>query len=226
MAKKLGTTIYYDWVQPLSLIPANDFKPLVLALIAYERGEIDDDQIPKFKSEVAKHSAMFMFPQMSRARANAENGRKGGEATQEKAFGSTVGLTNGSTVGRNIKSSTNTYTYTNTKTNTNTNTITNPSVEIYEEEFEKLWKIYPNKKGKAQALQAYIKARKQGESYEAVENGINSYIQQIHALKTKPEYVKHGSTWFSQNAWNDEYTTGNTGTEHISEADRRLLDCF
>lgn len=126
MAKKRGTTIYYDWVPPLSLIPANDFKPLVLSLIAYERGEIDDDQIPSFKSEVAKHSAMFMFPQMSRARANAENGRKGGEATQEKAFGSTVG----STVGSAIKSSTNTYTNTKTNTDTNTVTITSTKAEV------------------------------------------------------------------------------------------------
>ena len=103
--------------------------------------------------------------------------------------------------------------YTDTETDTETDTDT------YKAEFDRLWKIYPVKQGKMKALQAYIKARKHGESYEAVENGINSYIQQIHALKTKPEYVKHGSTWFSQNAWNDEYTTNNTPAYPPSELD-------
>lgn len=211
MAGNRYTKLYYDWVPPLSLIPANDFKPLVLALVAYERGEIGDDQIPKFKSDLAKQSAMFMFPQISRARINAENGSKGGTKTQEKRFASSDGVSDGA--------NTNTNTNTNTKTNTNTNTITKPMADIYEEEFEKLWKIYPNKKGKAQALQAYIKARQKGESFEAVENGINNYIKQIQALKTEPHYIKHGSTWFYQNAWNDEYTTNNTPVYPPSELD-------
>lgn len=72
-------------------------------------------------------------------------------------------------------------------------------------EFEALWKLYPRKIGKPQAKKAYIKARKNGATYEEVEIGIKAYCRQIAALKTAPEYVKHGSTWFNNEGWKDEY---------------------
>lgn len=111
------------------------------------------------------------------------------------------------------------YTDTDTDTVTDTDNETETDTDKYKAEFDRLWKIYPVKQGKMKALQAYIKARQKGESYEAVENGINNYIKQIQALKTEPHYIKHGSTWFYQNAWNDEYTTNNTPVYPPSELD-------
>lgn len=74
-------------------------------------------------------AAKFIFPQIDRAKVNAENGRKGGKTTQSTSFGSTDGSTDGS--------NTNTNTLTNTNTNTLTDTLTNtPSVEK-QTEFEK-----------------------------------------------------------------------------------------
>lgn len=156
---------------------------------------------PQIQADIEKYEA--------RCEKNRESGRKGGIAKATKRYQTLP----------EEKQTLPFVGYTNTDTNTDTDTKTDIKAEIYKEEFEKLWKVYPNKKGKAQALQAYIKARKQGESFEAVENGINSYIQQIQALKTKPEYIKHGSTWFSQKAWNDEYTTNNTPAYPPSELD-------
>ena len=75
-------------------------------------------------------------------------------------------------------------------------------------EFEALWKIYPRKFGKQKALKAYQKARKNGVTYEQVKSGIEAYNRQITAKKTELEYVKHGSTWFNGECWNDDYTTG------------------
>lgn len=75
----------------------------------------------------------------------------------------------------------------------------------FESEFEILWKIYPRKLGKPKALKAYIKARKAGVTFEQVENGIKAYCKQIKKQKTEIEYVKHGSTWFNGECWNDEY---------------------
>lgn len=72
-------------------------------------------------------------------------------------------------------------------------------------EFETLWKMYPRKIGKPKALKAYQKARKNGATFEEVEQGIKSYCRQIEALKTEPEYIKHGSTWFNGEGWKDEY---------------------
>ena len=72
-------------------------------------------------------------------------------------------------------------------------------------EFEKLWELYPRKIGKQKAFAAYQKARNTGTAYEAVEQGIKAYCEQIKKAKTKTEYIKHGATWFNGKCWLDEY---------------------
>lgn len=78
--------------------------------------------------------------------------------------------------------------------------------ELYISEFEKLWSIYPRKQGKENALKHYIKARKDGTTYEEVEQGIISYIRYLQAEQTEAQYIKMGSTFFSQKAWGDDWT--------------------
>lgn len=78
---------------------------------------------------------------------------------------------------------------------------------IYEQEFETLWSFYPRKKGKDKALQAYIKARKEKTEYETVKIGLEMYIQYVQTQQTDEQYIKHGSTWFNQKSWQDDYTT-------------------
>lgn len=73
------------------------------------------------------------------------------------------------------------------------------------DEFETLWKMYPNKKGKDKALVYYQKARKCGTTYEEVEQGIKNYCKEIEVKKTSQQYIKHGSTWFNNKGWLDEY---------------------
>ena len=72
-----------------------------------------------------------------------------------------------------------------------------------EAEFEELWQIYPNKKGKQQAMQKYSLARKQGATYEEVRQGLEHYIKYCKTIDKK--YIKHGSTWFNQKCLQDEY---------------------
>lgn len=73
------------------------------------------------------------------------------------------------------------------------------------DEFETLWKLYPNKKGKEKALSYYQKARKSGTTFEEVEKGIKNYCKEIEVKKTSAQYIKHGSTWFNQKGWLDDY---------------------
>ena len=77
----------------------------------------------------------------------------------------------------------------------------------YKEEFENLWSLYPNKKGKTNALNDYIKARKAGVTFDEVLSGVYNYIEYINMEKTPERYIKHGSTWFHQHCWEDDYTT-------------------
>lgn len=89
----------------------------------------------------------------------------------------------------------------------------------YKEEFENLWSIYPNKKGKTNALKDYITARKSGVKFEDVLSGLYKYIEYINLEKTPEKYIKHGSTWFHQHCWEDDYTTKRRlTTNDISQA--------
>lgn len=76
--------------------------------------------------------------------------------------------------------------------------------EIYLSEFDKLWALYPKKQGKQSALKAYEKARKDGVSYEEVENGIRAYIEYVKGKD--PQYIKMGSSFFNQRAWQDDWS--------------------
>lgn len=89
----------------------------------------------------------------------------------------------------------------------------------FEEEFEEIWKEYPKKQGKSNALKSYIKARKKGTSKEDVINGLVAYLQYIKIEKVEQQYIKHGSTWFNQECWNDDYTIRrNITTKDLADA--------
>lgn len=68
--------------------------------------------------------------------------------------------------------------------------------------FEKLWKLYPNKKGKTKAFNAYCKAIKEGTTNKQIQDGIVSYKSYL----SKEDWQKpaFGSSWFHQNRWLDE----------------------
>lgn len=72
-------------------------------------------------------------------------------------------------------------------------------------EFEELWDEYPRKQGHKKALEAYIKARKDGVDKDTVLDGIRAYKAFLTANKTNSKYIKQGSTWFNQKCWEDDY---------------------
>ena len=87
----------------------------------------------------------------------------------------------------------------------------------YENEFEKLWTLYPNKKGKSKSLTKYILARKKGTTYEQVLKGINNYIEYIKKNKISLQYIKHGDTYFNNQCWLDEYDHVNNNMSNNDE---------
>jgi predicted phage replisome organizer len=90
-----------------------------------------------------------------------------------------------------------------------------PSINTLNEEFKQLWGIYPNKKGKENALKKYIIYRLEGVSFEEIKQGIENYNREIEAKHTPIQYQKNGSTWFNQKCWEDTYdytpNTSNNG---------------
>ena len=108
------------------------------------------------------------------------------------------------------EANTKTITNTNTKTNTNNSSSAKLSERVLEDEFQEVWNIYPRKEGRKNALKAYIKARKNGTSKETILSGLNAYISKIKAEKTDLQYIKHGSSWFAQECWLDDYSLKNS----------------
>ncbi len=77
-------------------------------------------------------------------------------------------------------------------------------------EFDVLWSMYPKKQGKDKAFGYYEKARKSGTTYEEVGRGIQAYVEYIKANGIDVQYVKMGSTFFSQKSWGDDWSIRNS----------------
>lgn len=77
-----------------------------------------------------------------------------------------------------------------------------------EEDFNKLWKLYPRKEGKKKAFEAYKRAIKKGTTNKEIQTGIVNYLTQINVQGTDKKYIKQGSTWFNGECWDDEYNLG------------------
>ncbi len=72
------------------------------------------------------------------------------------------------------------------------------------EDFENLWNLYPNKQGKKKAKSSYERAIKNGTSNKEIQDGIVRYKNHLK----QNDWLKpaHGSTWFNNERWEDEYT--------------------
>lgn len=66
------------------------------------------------------------------------------------------------------------------------------------------------RQGKEAAKKAYIKARKAGTSNCEIVAGLTRYKLFIQANRTEDRYIKHGSTWFNQKCWEDDYSINET----------------
>lgn len=86
------------------------------------------------------------------------------------------------------------------------NILEHPAQDSVKERFEYLWNLYPNKKGKKQALAAFQRALKKGTTIDQIRDGIKAYVRYIKESNIDSKYVKQGSTFFQQEAWNDDWT--------------------
>ncbi|TGY53609.1 helix-turn-helix domain-containing protein [Ligilactobacillus murinus] len=101
--------------------------------------------------------------------------------------------------------------HSNRTSNTNDQNSKNSSqsgIKQLEEDFNKLWKLYPRKEGKKKAFEAYKRAIKNGTTNKEIQTGIVNYLTQIRVQRTNKQYIKQGSTWFNGECWNDEYNVG------------------
>lgn len=92
----------------------------------------------------------------------------------------------------------------------------------YDTEFEELWQDYPNKKGKAQALKAYRKHRKEGKTAEDFRAALDRYKREIRQKDTPKEYIKHGKTFFISGF--EDYMGDDTGDGDMIQVEPQRLE--
>lgn len=80
------------------------------------------------------------------------------------------------------------------KVDTNNKEKKEKNNNIYAQQVEQLWSLYPNKKGKAQAITKLPKLIEEY-GYEAIENCVLVYANECKGKDAK--YIKHGSTFFN-----------------------------
>lgn len=78
--------------------------------------------------------------------------------------------------------------------NTNKKVKKEKNNNIYAQQVEQLWSLYPNKKGKAQAI-AKLPKLIEKHGYETLENCVLAYADECKGKDTK--YIKHGNTFFN-----------------------------
>lgn len=86
------------------------------------------------------------------------------------------------------------------------NNISSSNDEELKEHFEKIWEIYPNKKGKSKAEELFfkwIKGRKINKSTIKLTdlqmyNAVKKYKKECEDKNTEEQYIKHGDTFFNK----------------------------
>lgn len=124
-------------------------------------------------------------------------------------------LTRGSncTNGEGQNEPTNTIDYSETSTETNNNNATKlkeDNLDKLKSDFEMIWSEYPKsrRKDKQKCFTRYKNALKDGETHEAILEGLMRYKKEIAYKRTSNEFIRLSSTWFNNKNWNDEYEIG------------------
>lgn len=72
----------------------------------------------------------------------------------------------------------------------------------FNKEFEELWKLYPKKQGKKDALRHYKAwrkkdSKKEPHTFEVMKDKLSKYLQYVRVKGYTTEYIQKGSTWFN-----------------------------
>lgn len=88
--------------------------------------------------------------------------------------------------------------------------------------FERFWKLYPNKKGKANALKAWARLKVTDELFSIIADGLARQVACDAWLKDGGAFVPHPATWLNGKRWEDEIKT--TNSRHGGFGDRDYFE--
>lgn len=192
--QKNSFLIYHEYREHLKLLTDEQRGQLLMALIDYsEAGEIPElDGITQMafsfiRSQMDRDSEKYE----SRVAANRENGKKGGRPKKPKE--NTENLKNPLVFSKTEQNPENPI-KSNDKDNVNEKDINTLCKADANALFERLWKAYPNKRGKGQVSDA--KKKKIAEiGEEEMQRAMARYIEELEQQTWKK--TQNGSTFFN-----------------------------
>lgn len=143
-----------------------------------------------------------------KCRVNKENGTKGGRPKTERFSTETEKTERLFSETEKTLPDTDTDTEPDTEPEEKRKAPTEPKEKVrLKAGFDEAWEAYPRKQGKKQAEAAYHRAIKKGTQHEEIMAGIVAYKAYLTASNTPLQYIKQGSAFFNQEAWNDDWSS-------------------
>ena len=202
--------IYKEWEEYFdSLDSMEEAGELIMALFAFaKRGEAAE-----FKGAL-KMAFIVMSNQLERdgikwernRQKNIENGKKGGRPRKTEVEEETERFSEETEKTERFLEEPKKPVKVKDKVKVKGKVEVKEKISSNAEAFERIWKQYPRKQGRKEALAAFERAIKHGTTVEEIENGIKRYKKHIADCKIEPQYVKQGSTYFRNESWNDDYS--------------------
>ena len=233
---KLSTLPIYDkQIEVLQNLPDEQFAHIVKAMFAYSQ----DEELPKMD---VLEQAVFELVKISidATKAKAEGGARGGSKTQAKgkqdegnakqeesipetdtkddSSMTEASAKHRSSIGQAYAKQLNNEKMKNEEVK-NEKVKKLPRTIARESDFEELWDLYPRKQGRKEALEAFKRAIRDGDTVDEIRTGIRNYSEFILRNKTEARYIKQGSTYFRQRAWKDSYDLPTTSFDYSMRAD-------
>ena len=95
------------------------------------------------------------------------------------------------------------------------NSIEENSINIYPQNFEKFWKIYPKKRDKGKAEKWFNTHKPSNELVELMIKQIERFKKTEDWKKENGKYIPYPYTWLNAKAWEDEFETSEEKEERI-----------
>lgn len=78
------------------------------------------------------------------------------------------------------------------------------NIKSYSLDFNKFWKIYPNKKGKGKAFESWEKINPSKKLVDKILKAIDEQKESLPWTRERGKFIPHPTTWLNQNRWDDE----------------------
>ncbi len=228
MSKFKGMCFYYDWLEPLRLVPDRQFKEFILSMLKYHQ---DGTPPPDFKGKTAM-AAGFIFPQIQRSVEFSQLGQKGGLKTQSKRAAASTDEHSDAQIQNKTETKQNkTFTKqdkTETVTETKQEASENPSAEpngnsptlsspdgagevdeghtdtLNEEMFEKFWDVYPKRSARSTAYRAFCELGINKDTLPILISAVKMQTGSEEWQRENGRYIPNPTTWLLGRRWEDE----------------------